>query len=283
MEETQSKPQIQSEQLIDVGNLVYSYDLPSDVKNAVRPKKDSSESDENDDDESDAGVELAFDRLYNSFQKQESNTKKSQQNKSRNPRSAGHRHSKKNQNQNQNNYEDESIDMDQEFYQPKPTLKDAPQNPLLNYFIGNKGQSIQSRKGFNAQTEVQKLAEEIAQDLENVSQMPVKYTLRKFNVLAKVIRTMNAEQIKETTRALEQNQNGNDQQTSEKSRKVYRDALLSAGTGPAINELMQWIEEGKLKGEEAAEVIAAFPKTIGAPTEEMQQRFFVSWDFKRKK
>lgn len=277
MEETQGEPQIQTEQLVDVGNLVYSYDLPSDVKNAVRPKKDSSESDESDDDENDAGVEVAFGKLYNSFQKQESSPKKSQQNKSRSPRSAGQRQSKQSRNQKyQNNDEDESIDMEQEFYQPKPTLKDAPQNPLLNYFIGNKGQSIQNRRGFNAQNEVQKLAEEIAQDLDNVSQMPVKYTLRKFNVLVKVIRTMNAEQMEETTRALEQNGNGNDQQTSEKIRKVYRDALLSAGTGPAINELMQWIEEGKLKGEEAAEVIAAFPKTIRAPTEEMQQRFFVS-------
>ncbi|XP_055312945.1 vitellogenin-A1-like [Sitodiplosis mosellana] len=245
MEETQSKPQIQTEQLIDVGNLVYSYDLPSDSKNSIRPKPDSSESEENDDYDSNVAIEKKW----------------------RNPRSIGQR--KSNQN-NVDGYEDESIDEHQEYYQPKPTLKNAPENPFLNYFVGYKGQSIQNRKQFNAPTEVQKLVAEIVQDLQEVSEMPVKYTLRKFNVLTKVIRTMNAEQIEQTTRYFEQQ----DQQTSEKSCKVYRDALLSAGTGPAINELMGWIEEGKLKGEEAAEVIAAFPKTIREPTQEMQQRFF---------
>lgn len=39
---------------------------------------------------------------------------------------------------------------------------------------------------------------------------------------------------------------------------------------------MQWIEQRRIHGEEAAELIAALPKTIREPTEEMQKRFFVS-------
>lgn len=271
MEETQTKPQIETEQLIDIGNLVYSYDLPSDSKNSLRPKKDSSESEEDDDNDE---VTEPIDQMYNSFQKEINIKKTSQRGNLRNRRSI--ESSKGNKKNQYNNYddsdEDDSYDRIQEYYQPKPTLKYAPENPLLNYFVGNKGQSIQNWKQFNAPAEVQKLAKEIGKDLEDVSEVPVKYTLRKFNVLAKIIRTMNAEQIEETTRYFEQQ----NQQTTEKARKVYRDALLSAGTGPAVNELMGWIEEGKLKGEEAAEIIAAFPKTIGEPTEEMQQRFFVS-------
>lgn len=279
MQETNSQPQIQTDRLVDVGNLVYSYDLPSDPKNSLRPKKDSSESNEDDDDDNDS-FKLTVNNLYNTFEKQVKIEKKTQQNKLRNRRSTENRNSNGNNNKNQKNnrddYENAPIDFEQDYYQPKPTLKYAPENPLLNYFIGNKGHSIQNEKEFNAQTEVQKLAEEIGQDLSgDVSEVPVKQTLRKFNVLAKIIRTMNADKIEETTRYFD----GKDQKTAEKSRKVYRDALLSAGTGPAITELMRWIEEGKLKGEEAAELIASFPKTIREPTEDMQQRFFVSWDF----
>lgn len=278
MEETQSQPQIQTEQLVDVGNLVYSYDVPSDAKNSLRPKQDSSESNENDYDDDNEALEAAVGNMYTTLRKEmktqrtsNNNNNNNQQYKSRNPRSIQRRNNNYN---NQNNAHDseQTYYQKQEYHQPKPSMKYAPENPLLNYFVGNKGRSIQSRKEFNAPTEVQKLTEEIGQDLENVAEVPVKQTLRKFNVLAKIIRTMNAEQIEETTRYFaEQNQ-----QTTEKSRKVYRDALLTAGTGPAINELMGWIEEDKLKGEEAAEVIASFSKTIREPTEEMQQRFFVS-------
>lgn len=150
-------------------------------------------------------------------------------------------------------------------------MKYAPENPLLNYFIGNKGGSIQNSKQFNAPAQVQYLVEEISADLEDANEMPIKNTLRKFNILAKVIRTMNTEQIEKTTRMIEEKNNQRSM-----ARKVYRDALVSAGTGPAITELMKWIEEERMTGEEAAEVIAAFPKTIREPTEQMLQRFFVS-------
>lgn len=38
---------------------------------------------------------------------------------------------------------------------------------------------------------------------------------------------------------------------------------------------MQLIERREIKDEEAAALIAAFPKTIREPTEEMQRRFLV--------
>lgn len=39
---------------------------------------------------------------------------------------------------------------------------------------------------------------------------------------------------------------------------------------------MQLIERREIKDEEAAALVAAFPKTIREPTEEMQRRFLVS-------
>lgn len=296
MEQSDNKPQIQSEQLVDVGNLVYSYDVPSDPKNGLRPKKDSSEEREEEDANNDY-ERYARRSSRNRYQADEYDEEtygplapnygqNKQQMKSRSPRSVknqisrgNHENSRRNNNnQDQDDSEVYSGEKDEdktkptkEYYQPKPTLKYAPENPLLNYFIGNKGGSIQNSKQFNAPAQVQSLVEEISADLEDANEMPIKNTLRKFNILAKVIRTMNAEQIEKTTRLIEEKDNQRSM-----TRKVYRDALVSAGTGPAVSEMMKWIEEERMTGEEAAEVIAAFPKTIREPTEQMLQRFFVS-------
>lgn len=267
MEENHGKAHTKSEQLIDVGNLVYTFDIASDSKNALRPKKDSSESQEDD----------GEDEGWNTFQKtsdmaESHHQQRKPEKKSRSVRSVHMEDLWKTV-----SGENDSDDSDREYLQPKPTMENAPENPMLNYFVGNKGSSIQNAKNFNAPAEVEKLAREVADDLEDPNEVPVKQTLRKFNVLSKVIRTMNAKQIEEATRSLTMEQDEQDQdKKTEKARNVYRDALASAGTGPAVNEVMKWIEDGKLTGEAAVQVISSFPKNIREPTEEMQKRFFVS-------
>lgn len=272
MEENDGKPLVKSDKLIDVGNLVYSYDMPSDKKNALRPKKDSSESQEDDEEELN----------WNQFQKDNVNQPQYYQRKSE-KKSRSARSTRDYQSQYEQQYNNNANDFwdsaeNKEYLQPKPTLKNAPENPMSYYSIGNKGSSIQSDKDFNAPAEVEKLAREIAQDLNNPNEVPVKQTLRKFNILSKIIRTMSAKQIEETTRSVVKKQENQEQDNgvAQKAVSVYRDALASAGTGPAVSELMKWIEEGKLTGEGAVEVIASFPKNIREPTKEMQKLFFVS-------
>lgn len=278
MEQNNGKPYLQSEQLIDVGNLVYSYDLPSDSKNTLRPKKDSSESEEDEEEEEGSqnfynyfANEQQMNNEYENAHRQQGQQKNSRARRSIFDNSRQNRNNRYQQGQYEDYSEEYEFSKRKEYFQPKPTLKYAPENPLLTYFIGNKGASIQHSNQFNAPAEVQNLVNEISEDLNNPNEVPIKNTLRKFNILAKVIRTMNAEQIEKTTRLIEEKQG-----KQSKAQKVYRDALVSAGTGPAVNELMNWIEERKLIGEDAAEVITAFPKTIREPTQEMLQRFFVS-------
>lgn len=261
MEENTTAPQKPAKQLVDTGNLVYTYDLPSDEKNALRPKHDSSE--EHDDSK--------FSGLLNNYADEDMQADEAYDVIER----------CKEQYRKQNNiakYDDElrrenQEEKHQQFQQPKPTLKNAPEDPLSAYFIANKGKSIQSLENFNGPVEVQKLTEEIANDLEHPNEVPVKHTLRKFNVLAKLLRTMNAEQIEEATRKVDEH---DEQMKHDKCRRVYTDALVAAGTGPCVNEIMTMIEQRRIEGETAAELIAALPKTIRHPTEEMQQRFFVS-------
>lgn len=210
MEKTQTKPQIQTEQLVDVGNLVYTYHLPSDRKDSLRPMKDSSEeNDDADDDESQRNEYYNSDRNQEQDIENHQSTENQQENRpKRSASNDGNKHSKKNmkqmkerprerRNQWANDSEDEkdsSDDYDREYHQPKPTLKNEPEHPFLNYFIGKSIQFLNEFKSV-VPASVRALAEEIGHDLEDVNDVPVKYTLRKFNVLARIIRTINAEQI----------------------------------------------------------------------------------------
>lgn len=264
MVENNGAPQKPSKQLVDTGNLVYSYDSPSDAKNLIRQRHDSSEEvdaseytgllsnyEQNEQDKYDEQADEAYD--VDERRQQQRNNKYARK----------YNHISKNDD---DKHRDNDKESRKQYQQPKPTLKNAPENPLYAYFI-------HGSNDFNGPVEVQKLTEEIVEDLQKPHEIPVKYTLRKFNVLAKILRTMSAEQIEEATRKIEQH----DQQNKhEKCLRVYTDALATAGTGPAVNELMTLIEQRKIDGETAAELIFTLPKTIRLPTEEMQQRFFVS-------
>lgn len=151
--------------------------------------------------------------------------------------------------------------------------------PLLPLYVGYKGQSIKNAKDINVVHKVQQLAQEIGKDLQNESEIPKEDTLEKFNILAQLIRIMDKKQIEEATRQLYAPQADNQSEKSSARNaawKAYRDACAQAGTGPAVEEIFQWIESKRVDGEEAAELIATLPRTIREPTEEMQKSFFVS-------
>lgn len=260
MEEVHGEPNVRTENLVDVGNLVYSYDLPSDAKNELRPKNDSSEEDDFTA-ESEENSMMRESPLFENEMRRQYNRPK----QTRSPRSI-------------RNFDDDESNRVQRtsgYLQPKPTLNNAPESPMHFYSMGNKGHSIQNSEEFNAQNAIQQLVREIVEDLQNPNELPKKQTLRKFNILSKVIRTMNAQQIQEATSRI-MNDNEETQQKESKARKVYTDALVSAGTGPAIIEIMRLIEQQRIRGEVAAELIAQIPQNLRLPSEEMQKRFFVS-------
>jgi hypothetical protein len=105
--------------------------------------------------------------------------------------------------------------------------------------------------------------------------------LEKFNILSRLIRIMDHSQAKEAAQQLyaSKPQNINDDH-SEKVReqlqswKAFRDATAQAGTGPAFTLIKEWIEEKKVQGEEAAELVASLAKTIRVPTEQLMMEFF---------
>ena len=81
--------------------------------------------------------------------------------------------------------------------QPRPTLENAPSIPLIPYFVGYKGQSINSASQINAVKIAEKLVEHIVNELQQPSQIPEQNTLEKFTLLVRVLTTMNAKQIQQ--------------------------------------------------------------------------------------
>lgn len=218
MEQSQGETtQYTYDNLVDAGNLVYSYDYPFEQQNYVRQKLDSSEENYSAEQQP---AEYNQENEYN------------HQSNSRRSRSInGPNHINKNwqygSDSNEHDIEYDSIDKSGEYFQRKPTLKYAPENPLLSSFVGYHGQSIFNSKTFDAKTEAIKLIEEIAQDLKTPHEITNANTLSKFILLTKVLRTMNAEQIEDTTSALRAKY----ENSKTKVWYIYRDALVEAGTG----------------------------------------------------
>jgi hypothetical protein len=60
------------------------------------------------------------------------------------------------------------------------------------------------------------------------------------------------------------------------NRAAFRDAVAEAGTLPALLTIHDWIRSSKIEGEEAAEVVAALPRSALLPTPEYLDAMSVS-------
>ena len=239
------------------GNLVYSYNRPSENANSRRPS-----------------------RLSHSQHSHNSN-------------------SKSNSNRRQNNNEKDSDESNSSssvydnegdsYLQPKPKLTEAPEHPMLSYFIGNNGNSIQKDGKVDAVKSAKNIAQEIGNEMQKPDNMPEEQTLEKYTILYKLIRTMSADQIAEVQRELYEqqpssnqlNQNNPSQNARRYAWVAYRDAVAQAGTGPALVNIKQWIQNKQIEGFEAAFVIDTLGKSTQTPTPEFLDAYFVSVSIKK--
>lgn len=168
-----------------------------------------------------------------------------------------------------------------DFWQPKPTLEDAPQNPLLPHFIGYKGKHIGKSGKVDVIKAAKELISQIANELEDASNIPVHATLEKFTILCNLLRTMNRKQMTEleTNMQISPNElkpNDKSQVIKRNTWTVFRDAITQAGTGPAFLTIKEWIERDNIRGMEAASIVSKLPKTVRTPTDSYIRSFFVS-------
>ncbi|XP_028160656.1 vitellogenin-like [Ostrinia furnacalis] len=119
----------------------------------------------------------------------------------------------------------------------------------------------------------QKLAQELAQQLQNPNNMPKADFLTKFNILVRVIASMSWEQLSLTSRGIEVAKSSNNKIKADMW-MVYRDAVAQAGTMPAFQQIKTWIQNKKIQEEEAAQVVASLVYSLRYPTKDIMIQFF---------
>ncbi|XP_076296565.1 vitellogenin [Lasioglossum baleicum] len=166
------------------------------------------------------------------------------------------------------------------FWQPKPTLEDAPQNPLLPHFVGNNGKHIGHHSANIDTVQAAKdIVFQIANELEKPSEIPEQETLEKFTVLTSLLRTMNKKKLAEVGTALhitasELKSADKSQAVKQNAWAVFRDAVAQAGTGPALLIIKQWIKNKDINCMDAADIVSRIPKNARTPTAEYIRAFF---------
>ncbi|KAF6216357.1 hypothetical protein GE061_000698 [Apolygus lucorum] len=139
--------------------------------------------------------------------------------------------------------------------------------------------SIQASKQIDGVQIVQKLAKQIGAEVQQPNAIPGDNTLSKFEIMARVIRTMSADQLKKATEHIYYPYSKASPKSSQDAQSYqawtsFRDAVAQAGTGPALLTLKDWIKSGKVEGQEAAELVSAVQNTARTPTPEYMDAFF---------
>ncbi|XP_058799329.1 vitellogenin-like [Phymastichus coffea] len=176
-------------------------------------------------------------------------------------------------------YSSEELDND---IQPEPTMTQPPQNPMLPFFIGDHGHSIRINEKLNVVKSAKSIAQEIGSDMVHPDVMPDEDTLEKFTILSRLVRLMNAEEIDEVQRELyrpplsinEPDLGSQEQRVHRNTWMAFRDAVAQAGTGPSLLNIKKWVQEKKIKDDEAAKVIDAIAKSTRTPTPAYMETFF---------
>ncbi|KAJ8705339.1 hypothetical protein PYW07_011166 [Mythimna separata] len=120
---------------------------------------------------------------------------------------------------------------------------------------------------------VQKLLQDIAQQLQNPNNMPKADFLSKFNILVRIVASMSTEQLAQISRGIEVGRNSNNSVKTDMW-MIFRDVVVQAGTPPAFMQIKIWIMSKKLQGEEAAQVLSTLARTLRYPTKEIMAQFF---------
>ncbi|XP_033336974.2 vitellogenin isoform X1 [Megalopta genalis] len=160
------------------------------------------------------------------------------------------------------------------FWQPKPTLEDAPQNPLLPNFIGVGGKYIGQTGNVDSAKAAKEILVQIAIELEDAGNIPTEETLEKFTMLTSLLRTMSRKKLAEIEPSFVNDIKTKEDTVKQNAWAVLRDAMAQAGTGPALLTIKDWIKSHALVETEAADVVTRLPKTARTPTAEYVRAFF---------
>lgn len=129
------------------------------------------------------------------------------------------------------------------------------------------------KEDLTALEKVRQLLNEMSRELHKTEDILKDGTLNKFIILSNIIRFQLTEsQIVELYRQLLIE----DKARNDITQTIFRDAVADSGSNDAVRALIDLIVSGDLQGEEAAQVIATWPKSIRVLNEDLQKKIFVS-------
>nr|XP_012139907.1 PREDICTED: vitellogenin-like [Megachile rotundata] len=159
------------------------------------------------------------------------------------------------------------------------SLEDVPKHPVWPNIIDYGGKFIRDSHEINGLTAIGDLLLQISNELTDPNTIPEQNTLDKFTHLVNIIRTMNRNQIAEAENCLEISPKklkwGDKADAFRQNRwSVFRDAVTQAGTGPALLTIKNWVQNGDLRREEAAEMLSKIPASARQITAKYTEAFF---------
>jgi hypothetical protein len=165
------------------------------------------------------------------------------------------------------NYDEEIVEKtnDEPIVHPKPSLTEAPINPML----------ITPLKIEGMMKRVQVLVREAVEDLLNKNRasesLAEKETLSKISVVSKILKYFSYNDIQELYNVL-----GNKHQTVEEktTRQLFLDAVAIAGTNPNIKFLFDLIQKNEITDYHVSSVLMTLPMYIRTPTKELLNEYF---------
>lgn len=255
---TEEQPKLQSP--VTVGNLVYSYNSPFATENQVHAGKPNT-------------ARQSVRRNEIDFDSESSEERRNHEKRERSTRSIHSDNWGRDVSSSDSSEETSDSSYDADDYQPMPTLQHAPENPLLPLFIGNRGRSV--KFAIDSAQSIMRIVQELAHQIENPNLIPKDQLLSRFTLLVDLIRMMNAAELKEIGQQLfDKKQQQQENVNAQLAWKVCRDAVTESGTGPALLTIKEWIQTKKIRGEEAAAILASLANNVSHPTEEYVRVFY---------
>ncbi|XP_071865217.1 vitellogenin [Bombus fervidus] len=166
-----------------------------------------------------------------------------------------------------------------QYWQPKPTMENAPQNPLSPLLIGYNGKYIGKHKEMDVVAKSRELIYQIANEMEDPNDLHKNQILEKYTILSDLLRTMNKDQILQVDKDVhfsphELKSLDKTLIPKQNAWNVLKSAVAQTGTGPGLLVIKNWIELKEVDSTAAADLLARLPKTARAPTAEYVKEFF---------
>lgn len=167
------------------------------------------------------------------------------------------------------------------YWQPKPTIEDAPQDPFSPLYIGFQGKFIGKSNEVDVVAKSKELIFQMANEMEDPNNIYKNEILEKFTILCHLLRTMNKEQMLQVDKDVrisphEMKSMGKTLGPKQNAWTILKSAMAQTGTGPAFLVIKYWIETKEVDSNRAADLLTKLPKTARAPTAEYIKEFFVS-------